>query len=148
MERLLKYLEDRFGIPREALAGYSFFASGDSYWVFSGDPALPGQVTCAESVGVRAIKESGKGPKPTSAFLRIVGRSATRNVVDLGDEGQLLAFMSGGIVRGEFPVEPGYVIVRHGDEVLGCGLYSPRLGVVSQLPSHMRALSSWGVFQE
>ena len=148
VEEFLDYLEGRFGISRESLRGYSVFVSGDSLWVFSGDASVPGAVSCAESVGVRALKGSGRGPKPTSAFLRLVGRHATRNVVDLEDEDQLLAFMGGGIVAGEFPVDPGYVVVRFRGEVLGCGLYSPRLGVVSQLPSHMRSSSSWGVFQE
>ena len=143
VEELLGYLEGRFGIPREALEGYAVFASGESLWVFSGDASIPGAVQCAESAGIRALKRTKRGPKPTSAFLRLVGGLAKRNAVDLEDQDQLLAFMSGGIVAGEFPVEPGYVVVRFRGEVLGCGLYSPRLGIVSQLPSHMRSSSGW-----
>lgn len=148
VEALLDYLESRFGVPRDALGPRSIFVSGDSYWIFSGDPGIPGDFPCSESVGIRALRPSGKGLKPTSAFLRIIGALATRNVVELAGEEDLLAFMTGGIVRGEFAADPGYVVVKFGGEVLGCGLHSPGLGIVSQLPSHMRASLNWGVFQE
>ncbi len=116
--------------------------------MFSGDPAVAGALGCAESAGIRAIRRTKRGPRPTSAFLRIVGRLATRNAVDLEDEPQALEFMAGGIVRGTFDAEPGYVVVRFRGEVLGCGLYSPRLGIVSQLPSHMRAQEDWAAFAD
>ena len=57
--------------------------------------------------------------------------------------------MVGGIIKRGFPVEPGYVIVvSHEGDVLGCGLYSPGLGLVSQIPKHMRAEPSWGLYPE
>lgn len=123
----------RFGIPPEAFEGVSFFLRGRNVWAFS-LPEIPDLAW--ETVGLRFISVRGRVPKPTTAALQLFGRYATKNVVDLGTE-EALRFAAGERQRIPAPVEEGYVVVSHGEDVLGCGQY---LGgeLISLLPKERR----------
>ena len=148
LEFFNRYFESRFGIDEGELSRYIVLKRGKSFWVFRGDWRTLKSLDNVESAGIRALNVSSGMPKPTTAFLRLIGNAARRNIALLEDYVEMAEFMLGGIIRRRFHVGPGFVIVKHGDDVLGCGMYSPRLGLISQLPKHMRAEAAWGLYTE
>ncbi len=148
LEFFNRYFESRFGVDRRELSSYIVLKRGRSFWAFSGEMRTLEVLDRVESAGIRALNISGRIPKPTTSFLRLIGNRAKRNITSLRSYSELVEFMSGGIVRRKFDADPGFVIVKYGDDVLGCGMYSPRLGLVSQLPKYMRAEASWGLHPE
>lgn len=123
----------RFGIPPEAFEGYYFYERGKNIWIFSRSK-IP-DLRC-DSLGVRSISTKGKVWKPSTYALQIFGPYATKNCIDLDweDAGKFIAGLSQSL---EADLEDGYVVVRYGGEVLGCGLYTHGM-LVSQLPKERR----------
>lgn len=143
----LRYLEERFGIPRERLLAFRFIKRGRDLWIFTGEPEVAAAVGGVEVVGIKALKVSPKGLiKPTTDFLRIVGKYATKNVAVLDSEEELTKFMTGGIIERRFDVERGFVVVKYGGDVLGCGLYDGER-LISQIPKAKRIDERW-LFRE
>lgn len=143
VEEFLSYFSERFGIPRSVFSNMVLLKKGRGYWVFTGDPGVLKKTGGVEAAGVRALTKSGGRLKPSTVFLRMVGRHATKNVVELESEEDMVTFMTGGIVKKSFNVEPGYVVVKYKGDVLGCGSYSPRVGLISQIPKHLRVEAKW-----
>lgn len=141
-EEYLRYFENRFGIPRRVFRGLSFLKRGKNIWIFSGDLGVVSETERIETVGIKAISISRKAVKPTTAFIQAFGKHATKNVVDLKNEEEMIEFMTGGVIKRKFNVSKGYVIVKFGDDVLGCGLYTD-LGLISQIPKARRVDKRW-----
>lgn len=138
----LRYLEDRFGIPAKLFKGYTFLKKGKNIWIFSGDPSTIRDIGRIETIGVKFLTITKKALKPTTTFLQIFGKYATKNIVNLESEEEMIQFMMGGLIKKKFNVEKGYVIVKYKDDVLGCGLYSD-VGLVSQIPKARRVDERW-----
>ena len=77
--------------------------------------------------------------KLTTSGAQVLGHLATKNVVVLNKWEDVVAIVSGGNVRGEFPVEKGQVIVKYGDDIIGIALYDGEK-LKSQIPSSRRIL--------
>jgi len=74
--------------------------------------------------GIPASRMKGKFPKPTTAFIQLFGRLATKNVVAVGEEDAQKYLAGEDFEAGEVEgVETGYVIVQYGGAVLGIGFY-------------------------
>ncbi len=115
---------------------YSFWQRSRKVWAFSGT-LTPGEYI--EVLGIKALT-LGKVPKPSTTFLRVVGRYATRNIITL-EPGDALKFLRGEELKGEFPAEHGYVIVRSTEDILGCGFYADTLK--SLIPRKYRVQDTW-----
>ncbi len=115
---------------------YSFWQRSQKVWAFSGILITERNI---EILGVKALT-LGKVPKPSTAFLRIVGSYATRNVVTLNSQ-DALKFLRGEELKGEFSVDHGYVIVRSTEDILGCGFYADTLK--SLIPRKYRVQNTW-----
>ena len=72
-----------------------------------------------QSIGI-AIARVGRVIKPTSNFLQIFGKYAKKKIVKL-DEKEALDYIKGLDIKKDCR-EKGYVIVKFGEDVLGCGL--------------------------
>ncbi len=130
---------ERFGIPLEKLQRYSFWERGRKVWAFSGELW---EIKNIEALGIKALTR-GRDLKPSTAFLRIVGEYATRNVVHLPEDEALL-FLKGEDVKIDAPVEHGYVIVRCHADILGCGFYrKEEKRLQSLVPAKYRLQGSW-----
>jgi len=131
---ILVYFKERFGIPEEAFDGFRLLKKGRTIWAVKDGPGLEQilKQLRVEAAGVPLIRVRTAMRKPTTAGLRLW--QPTRNVADL-DNGALEDFLNQGVLSKTFPVEPGYVVVRWREEVLGCGLYSPGK-LQSQIPKH------------
>jgi len=84
-------------------------------------------------VGLRAFQRVGHFVKPTTRFIQIFGRFATRARVQIGTT-QLKALLEDEKIHVDLKLDNGYVILVFGENrVLGLGLYlNGRLS--SQLP--------------
>ncbi len=114
----LSYLETRFGVSPAAFDKAVFFGPADGeVWVASAG-AL-GRLPSRRSPGLRALRRTPAGLKPTSSFLVSIGPFVTASRLAL-DRDALRQILLGRRIPS--PVDDGYVAVALGDLVLGCGL--------------------------
>ena len=134
------YFVRRFGIPADIMDNYEFYESTSGVWAFSGAKDIDLSKLDAEVVGIRALRVS-KALKPTTAFLRVVGHYATKNVVQLNSE-QALEALNGIDIEGVCGSLHGYVIIRTEHDVLGCGVCREGT-LISQIPKKYRPDKTW-----
>ena len=84
--------------------------------------------------GIRLCRVFPYSVKPTTFALQLLGRHATRNVVDVGDE-DVKTLINGGELRleAESGVENGFVLLRWRGFPVGVGHYR-RPALKSQIP--------------
>ncbi len=131
------FFVEKYGIPKDIMESYDFYHRGKGIWAFSGEFVEEN----AETIGIRALR-IGKSLKPTTAFLRIVGKHATKNVAIL-DEISFLKFLRGEDVEyHNVRLERGYIIVRNSRDILGCGYYTGEK-IISAIPKKYRLQDTW-----
>lgn len=143
-EPVVGFWRDKFGVPPETFDGYDFYKKGaKKVWAVRRETVerLDGDETLDaldyESVGLPFLRVGGEHDKPTTDALQRFGDAATKNTVEL-DADDARAFVQGETVKREFNVDSlGYVVVRGGGRVLGCGLYFPG-ELRSQIPKGRR----------
>ncbi len=131
-----EYFKERFGIGKE-IEEYDFYEFAQSVWAYSGKDVPEG--LRIEVLGIRALRTK-KTYKPTTAFLRVIGKYATKNVITLEDE-DAMRFLKGERIKGVCGDKKGYVVVKSDRDVLGCGLCSVEL--ISQIPKKYRMEDTW-----
>lgn len=120
---ILFYLEERFGINPEIFNNYAMFKGATHYWLFPKTEYIYFlRKLSPESVGLLFLRKIKNYLKPTSTFLQRFGKFATKNIVEL-TENQLKILQESKKIKIELPLEPGYIILRDGTWILGCGLY-------------------------
>ncbi|HOT07138.1 MAG TPA: hypothetical protein PLI05_07320 [Methanotrichaceae archaeon] len=139
-EQVADMWHERFGTPEDLFIGLGLFRRGRMVWAFSQSQIPP---FCCETVGLRIMSLRDPPWKPTTYALQMWGHLATRNVIRL-DRQSAMAFFAGQTqsvdqTAVEAPLESGYVVVCHGEDVLGCGLYSQGR-LICQLPKERRIL--------
>lgn len=136
LNKVLDFLEERFGIKREVFKGFKFFQKGDDVWIMSED--IPDNLKNINRAGLRFARGVSRNIKITTAVIQLFGKYATRNVVNIPEE-FLWDFLAGrDIVVGELEgVERGQVIVKFGEYVLGSGLYDGKK-IKNQIPKARR----------
>ena len=132
------FFVEKYGIPQEILEKFEFYERGKSVWAFSGEFINLSKV---ETIGVRALR-IGKLIKPTTAFLRVIGKYATRNVVYL-DVNDTFKFLRGeDVVFQDDSIERGFIIARNEEDILGCGYYTG-VKIISEIPKKYRIQNTW-----
>ena len=117
-DEILDYLYARFGVPHCAFANAQFAESaGGEIWISSDTAA--GGLRSGRPPGLRAIRRTPTGLKPTSAFLVSIGAlvASSRAEVDVAVLRLLLLGR-----RIPCPHADGYVALSCGGDVIGCGL--------------------------
>jgi len=142
VKEYLRYVERRFGIPRELFDKYVFLKKGKNIWIFSGDQGVLNDFKKIETIGIKFLTVTRKFIKPTTAFLQIFGKYARKNIVELKKEEEMVEFMTGGMIKRKFNAEKGFVIVKYHEDILGCGLYT-NTGLLSQIPKSRRIDKRW-----
>ena len=134
----MRYVEERFGIPREAFKDFSFVASRD-VWIASREAARCDPPALRRK-GIRFARIFDRAVKLTTAAIQMFGHLATRNVIVL-EPSQVPSYLSGqDIAIGQIEgIEPGQVIVRTSGDVLGSGLYA-KGKLKNQLPKGRRVV--------
>lgn len=120
---LLGYLEERFGIPCSVFDGYLLLKTVRSWHLFSGTGHLEQAVRLkAVQAGLKAFARVGNFIKPTTRFVQIFGRHATRAVIEM-DRSELRRLLAGERIATSLECGQGYVIlVVAGYGVAGLGL--------------------------
>ncbi len=126
-KEFLKYLEERFGIEKSAFSGFSFHETTDKIYIMSGDiPSkdLNGLRIVQTGIVAGRIFDKGGKFKPTTNLLQIFGKFASKNMVELNEK-EKEDYVRGLDIENKVSegVENGFVIVKFGKDVLGCGIY-------------------------
>ena len=141
-DQLLRLLQERFGIPKSVFDNYYFLKRRLTIWLLSKDDRVQDLASLrVESVGLPFLRRVKTHLKPTSAALQIFGRHASKNIVNL-DSTQMKELAERKVIKGEFPVSPGYVIVATEGMFIGCALYFPGR-LISQFPRHLFTTHTW-----
>lgn len=131
MNRRVRELKERFGIPDDVFDRLA--AVEDQETVFVGTP----EVMEFDDVrpmrrGIRLARVFPHSLKPTTFGMQVLGRHATRNVIDLSDE-QAKRLINGGSASADFDADNGFVLLRWRGFTVGVGFYK-RPVIKSQIP--------------
>lgn len=110
------YLEKRFGIEKRDLGPLSLRERNSDFWLVLGETGLN-----VETDGIRALRVSNRGFKPTTYFLQLIGDKAEKNIVELSDE-ELVVLLNREMIN-RTGMEKGYVALKYEGRVLGCGYF-------------------------
>jgi hypothetical protein len=111
------YLSARFGLPSSLFASAQFTETGDGEIWVSTD--MPAGIRTRRPPGLRALRRTPSGLKPTSAFLVSVGPYVTASRVSVEEDGRRSLLLG---QRAACPHSDGYVALTHRGDVLGCAL--------------------------
>ncbi len=115
-----QYLEERFGVTREELAPLKLRQINGDYWLAPEENDLQ-----VETAGIRALRSSERGFKPTTYFLQLLDDRITQNRVELSDKEFETILDREMIERTGF--EKGYVAMVYEGDVIGCGFFKNEL---------------------
>jgi hypothetical protein len=117
-QEVLDYLGARFGIPPTLFAAALFTeTTAGEVWVSTDVGAL--SFVPRRPPGLRALRRTPAGLKPTSAFLVSIGPVVTRSLAPV-DKPSLRPLLLGR--RIPCSADSGYVAIQCKGDVLGCGL--------------------------
>ena len=132
---VLGYFTARFGISLTVFDDLCLLLRHRIYSLLSATPYVERLAGLqVHSAGLPVLRIIRHHLKPTTVALQRFGSQAMRHVLDLS-AAQVLTLLHEREQPLQLDIQPGYVILRHADHILGCGLYTPgRLR--SQLPQH------------
>jgi NOL1/NOP2/fmu family ribosome biogenesis protein len=124
-EAIVRWWEDRFGIPPATFDGHTFWEKGaGKVWVLAGDDLENLRI---EALGMRVMHTRQEHWKPTTNAAQRFGARASSGRIDLSDT-QARRFVAGEDQEIPWDGDWGYVIatreVGGGREPLGIGLYT------------------------
>lgn len=111
-----RYLERRFGIQKQDLKPLSLRERSGDLWLVRGETDLN-----VETDGIRALRVSNRGFKPTTYFLQLAGDHVGKNTVTLSDE-ELEMLLNREMIE-RTGMDKGYVALRYDGQILGCGYF-------------------------
>jgi len=135
VEKILKEIRNRFGIPEEVFSKWKIVEAGD-LWIMS-EEAFKFPIKNFSRKGIRLVRVYRDGYKLTTAGIQIFGKYATKNVLEISHE-QVKDYLEGkDLSVGSCNAENGQVIIKYGNDYLGSGLYVNGK-VKNQLPKGRR----------
>ncbi len=115
-----EYLEERFGVTREDLEPLELRKINGDFWLAPEENDLQ-----AETAGIRALRSSERGFKPTTYFLQLLGDRISKNAVELSDE-EYSTILDREMIE-KTGLEKGYVALIYEGDVIGCGFFKNEL---------------------
>ncbi len=131
-KRCETYIKERFGVEK-ILREYNFVERSGDYWIIPENMEVTGEYI---TTGIRALRDTGVGLKPTTYFLQVVGEDISKNVFKLDRTSLKKMVFEREKIRlnqCEDKVENGYVALEFMGEIIGCGL-KKNDGLVTQIP--------------
>lgn len=129
--RQLAEIARRFGIRESALAGLRCISEQETVFIGTADVMSFAAVRPMRR-GLRLCRVFPHSIKPTTFAMQVIGRQATRNIIDVtGEQASLL--INGGELRLDAAVENGFVLLRWQGFIIGVGHYRRPL-LRSQIP--------------
>jgi len=127
----VREVRERFGIPKDAFAGLR--ALEDQETVFVGTrEVMEFDAVRPMRRGIRLARMYPYSLKPTTFGMQVLGRQATRNVIELSDE-QAKRLVNGESLNIEADAENGFVLLEWQGFIAGVGFYK-RPVLKSQIP--------------
>jgi NOL1/NOP2/fmu family ribosome biogenesis protein len=127
----VREVRERFGIPKDAFAGLRALEEQET--IFVGTPeVMEFDAVRPMRRGIRLARMYPHSLKPTTFGMQVLGRRATRNVIDVSDE-QAKRLINGESLNIEADSENGFVLLRWQGFVAGVGFYK-RPVLKSQIP--------------
>jgi NOL1/NOP2/fmu family ribosome biogenesis protein len=124
-QEILSYFEIRFGIPYHVFESFALLDRGKVYALLSCLPAAESISSLKlQNAGLPILRKMPTHLKPTTASIQRFAPHATKHIVDITTD-QVRELLRAGIMAYDVPLAPGYVILRQGGHVLGCGLLTP-----------------------
>ncbi len=115
---VLDWLRSRFGVAESAFESAAFVEfAGGGIWISSSVSA--GGFGARRPPGLRALRRTPGGLKPTSAFLVAIGPLVASSRVEVDAQALGLLLLGRRIPTAH---ADGYVALSYGGDVLGCGL--------------------------
>jgi len=84
VEKILKEIRNRFGIPEEVFSNWKIVEAGD-LWIMS-EEAFKFPIKNFSRKGIRLVRVYRDGYKLTTAGIQIFGKYATKNVLEISPE--------------------------------------------------------------
>jgi len=122
------YLENRFGVTLEDSC-YDLRESSGDYWLVSEQMETDLDV---ETYGVRCLRKTGRGLKPTTYALQILEEELNKNIVEVDREELLDLLHRREMIDRELD-QKGYVAIKYEERIMGCGYYMNKT-VSSRIP--------------
>jgi hypothetical protein len=120
---VLNYLHSRFGVAESAFDSATFVESaGGEIWISSDVSA--GSFAARRPPGLRALRRTPEGLKPTSAFLVAIGPFVASSRIEFDAPALRLLVLGRRIPTVH---ADGYVALSYDGNVLGCGLVADGL---------------------
>lgn len=114
----LNYLEERFKVTEKDLEGLELVENHGDLWLSSKETS--GYEL--ETRGIRAVRVTGIGLKPTTYLLQYLDDSIEKNTVELNDSELKKLLKREEMVSRRLESE-GYVALKYENRVIGCGFY-------------------------
>jgi hypothetical protein len=133
---VLSYFDSRFGMPLELFADYHLLERSKVYVLLRHAPHLEALAFLkVRHVGLPVLRKIRHHLKPTTAALQRFGRAATRHRIELSAS-QMAQLLGERRLQCHLDWEPGYVVLLHAGDIVGCGVYTPGW-LHSQLPQRL-----------
>jgi NOL1/NOP2/fmu family ribosome biogenesis protein len=120
--RLLGYLEERFGIPQKCFDEYLLFQQKKTWFMLKNSLFFHSAGGLKVSgVGLRAFKRVSVYIKPATRWVQIFGHLAKRAKLHINEQ-QFRNLLTEGSLPSDLQIENGYVILFLNNQPLGLGL--------------------------
>ncbi len=117
-DEVFTYFEIRFGVAREVLTPLVFQERDKEIW--AAGALLPLGITSKRPPGLRILRRTPIGFKPTSTFLQLLGERITASRVEIEDVDELRRLVLGRAIPASYP--DSFVAISFRGDVLGCGV--------------------------
>ncbi len=115
-EEMITFFVERFGVDRSTFDALRIEQHGDDVWAASESP--PPDIPARRPTGLRILRRTPKGPRPTSSFLILLADRVTGGRIELGvDDLKDLLLGRQLAVDGS----DGHVALAYHGDVVGCG---------------------------
>ncbi len=113
-----EYLEERFGVRKEELKGFRLGERSGDLWLVSGEETS----LETETLGIRFLRDTGRGLKPTTYALQFLGDRIEKNRVVVNRE-ELIQLLKREEMIDRNLEDEGYVALEFEGRIIGCGYF-------------------------
>ena len=132
--RLLERIKEQFGI-KELKLDYGFIQNNDKIYLISKDIAkINYKELRINDIGLYFCTIMNNGIRLSIEGSQLIGKNATKNVVEISDEELKCWFNGENLVRKDIF---GYVLIKNKDDFLGCG-YAKEGVIINYVPKERR----------
>jgi len=136
--KLLRFLENRFGIPPSLFAPFHMMASSRVTYLVRKSPYLAGLASVRITrAGMPFMRNAGIYLKPTTEAVQLFGCMATRNTVML-ERDRMRELCERGEINMKLATDSGFVFIRQDDYFWGCGLFLEPDRLLCRLPKNIK----------